>query len=110
MVAKTFELKFTVKVDENHLPLAIDWETNDGNESSNSKSVLIGLWDAKEKNTLRIDLWTQEMTVDEMKRFFHQNLISMADTFKKATNEDEMAADLKDFCAHFAEKMGISNQ
>src|ERR1039458_7316302 len=88
MVAKTFELKFTVQVDENHLPLAIDWETDDGNERSKSKSVLIGLWDSNEKNTLRIDLWTKEMSVDEMKRFFHQNLLSMADTFKKATGED----------------------
>jgi hypothetical protein len=27
------------------------------------------------------------MTVDEMKQFFHQSLLTMADTFEKATGE-----------------------
>ncbi len=107
MAAKTFEIKITVQVDENHLPLAIDWETDDGKEKSRCKSLLLALWDANENNTLRIDLWTKDMSVDEMKRFFHQSLLSMADTLKKATGEEAMTADLKDFSAHFAEKMGI---
>jgi hypothetical protein len=30
---------------------------------------------------MRIDLWTKEMPVDEMKIFFHQTLVAMSDTF-----------------------------
>jgi hypothetical protein len=45
------------------------------------------------------------MKVDEMKRFFHQTLVSMADTLQRATNEDAMAADMRDFARHFREKM-----
>jgi hypothetical protein len=29
---------------------------------------------------MRIDLWTKEMPVDEMKIFFHQTLVAMSDT------------------------------
>ena len=104
---KTSEIKFTVKLDENHLPLSIDWESTDGAEKSQCKSVMIALWDAKENNTLRIDLWTKDMMVDDMKRFFHQSMISMADTFKRATGEEKIAEDMKDFCKHFAQKMEL---
>ena len=105
---KTSEIKFTVTLDENNLPLAINWEASDANEKSSCKSTMITLWDAKESNTLRIDLWTKDMLVDEMKIFFHQTLLSMADTLKRATGEEKIAEDLKDFCAHFAEKMNLS--
>jgi len=106
---KTSEIKFTVNLDENNLPIKINWETSDGSEKSQSKSVMIALWDAIEQNTLRIDLWTKDMSIDEMKQFFHQSLLSMADTFKKATGEDKITEDLKDYCKHFAEKMGLKN-
>jgi hypothetical protein len=32
---------------------------------------------------MRIDLWTKEMPVDEMKIFFHQTLVAMSDTFHR---------------------------
>lgn len=104
---KTSEIKFTVKVDENNLPISIDWDASDAGEKSKCKSVMIALWDAKEENTLRIDLWTKDMMIDDMKKFFHQSLLSMADTFKRATGEEKITEDLKDYCQHFAEKMGI---
>ena len=104
---KTSEIKFTVKLDENNLPLSIDWESTDGKEKSGCKSVMISLWDAKENNTLRIDLWTKDMLIDDMKRFYHQSLLSMGDTFKRATGEEKIVEDLKDFCHHFAEKMEL---
>lgn len=104
---KTSEIKFSITLDENNLPLSINWEAGGMNESGSSKSVLIALWDAKESNTLKIDLWTKDMLADEMKIFFHQTLLSMADTLKRSTGEEAMAEDLKDFCAHFADKMNL---
>ena len=104
---KTSEINFKVTLDENNLPLDIQWESNEAGEKSSCKSVMITLWDAKESNTLRIDLWTKDMLVDEMKIFFHQTLLSMADTLKRATGEEKIAEDMKDFCAHFAEKMNL---
>ena len=104
---KTSEIKFTIKLDENKLPVSIDWEATDEKEKSECKSIMIALWDKKEKNTMRIDLWTKDMLVDEMKQFFHQTLVSMADTFQRATGETEIVGDMKDFSIYFADKMKL---
>jgi gliding motility-associated protein GldC len=108
---KTSDIKLTVHLDDNHVPERIDWEAEDGDLKSASKAVLLSLWDEKERNTLRIDLWTKEMTVEEMKAFFHQNILTLADTFERATSEARMAAQMRDFAAYFAEHMlGVKGQ
>ncbi|MBK6756019.1 MAG: gliding motility protein GldC [Flavobacteriales bacterium] len=82
---KTSDIHLSVQLDDNHVPVRIDWEAEDGGVKSSSKAVLLSLWDEQEKNTLRIDLWTKEMSVEEMKAFFHQNILTLADTFERAT-------------------------
>ncbi len=104
---KQSEIKFTVSLDENNLPEKIDWHATEGGEKSTSKAVMISLWDAKENNTLRIDLWTKDMMVDEMKQFYHQSFLSMADTFERATGEAESAKDIRRFAQNFAEKLEL---
>jgi gliding motility-associated protein GldC len=104
---KQSEIKFTVTLDENNLPEKIDWSATDGEEKSASKSVMIALWDSNENNTLRIDLWTKDMQVDEMKQFYHQCLLSMADTFERATGEAESAKEMRAYAQHFAEKLKL---
>lgn len=102
---KTSDIRLTVQLDANNVPERIDWEAQDTGAVSSSKAVLLSLWDEKERNTLRIDLWTKEMTVEEMKAFFHQNILTLADTFERATGEARMAAQMRDFGAYFAEHM-----
>lgn len=102
---KTSRIRFTVELDENHVPERIAWEADDAAGPSECKSTLISLWDAREQNTLRIDLWTKQMTTDEMKAFFHQNIMTMADTFERATGEAAMAEQMRDFGHYFAEHM-----
>jgi gliding motility-associated protein GldC len=68
---------------------------------------MISVWDHLKKDTLRIDLWTKEMPVDEMKQFYHQTLVSMANSFERATNDTKMSATMRDFCDYFAEKLEI---
>jgi gliding motility-associated protein GldC len=65
------------------------------------------VWDKDERNTLRIDLWNKEMEVDEMKRFVHQTILTLADSFEKATGEKKMADTMRDFCEYYAEKLEI---
>ncbi len=77
---KTSEINFKITVDENHLPVNIKWEAKDAGEQSESKSVMIALWDAKENNTMRIDLWTKDMSIDEMKKFYHQKIMTLTDS------------------------------
>jgi gliding motility-associated protein GldC len=105
---KTSEIKFKVALDENRVPEKIFWTAQDGGiELEEAKAILISVWDSKAKETLRIDLWTKEMPVDEMKIFFHQTLVAMADTFERATHDEKMANTMKDFCEYFAEKLEL---
>lgn len=105
---KTSEIKFTITLDENNLPEKITWEASDAKVKSECKAILLSVWDAAENNTLRIDLYTKDFYVEEMKKFFHQSLHLMGDTFKRATGEEKIVEDLRDYCDHFAEKMGIA--
>lgn len=101
----TSEIRISLQLDENKVPERIDWTAEDTGTKSVSKAMLLSLWDDQEKNTMRIDLWTKEMTVEEMKAFFHQNILTLADTFERATGEGKMAAQMRDFGAYFAEHM-----
>lgn len=105
---KTTEIKLKIHLDENHIPEQLFWDAQDGNVThQEAKAVLLSLWDSKAKEALRIDLWTKEMPVDEMKMFFYQTLHTMADTFYKATSDEKMMQTMKDFCEYFAEKMEL---
>lgn len=105
----TSEIKFVVELDENRVPEKLMWSAQDGGiDLEEAKAMMLSIWDAKSKETLRIDLWTKEMPVDEMKQFFHQTLVAMADTFQRATADEKMAETMKDFCQYFAEKMELT--
>ena len=107
-VKHTSEVKFKIGLDENKVPEEISWTAKDGgiNEEP-SKAVMISVWDYKQKDTLRMDLWTKDMPVDEMKQFYHQTLVSMAESFERATDDAKMGATMKDFCDYFAEKLEL---
>lgn len=102
------EIKFNVELDENRVPEKLTWSAQDGGiENEEAKALLLSIWDSNAQETLRIDLWTKDMPVDEMKKFFHQTLVAMADTFQRATDDEKMADTMRDFCDYFAEKMEL---
>ena len=106
--SKTSEISIQVDLNENNLPVEMTWNAEDSNiRDSIASAFFLSLWDPKQKNTMKIDLWTKDMSVEEMKQFFHQSLLSMADTFEKATGENLICEDLRDFCYLFAEKMKL---
>ena len=101
------DIKFRIGLDENKIPKKIEWVAEDsGMEGMDeAKAIMLSIFDPKSMDTLRIDLWTNEMKVDEMKRFFHQTLLSMSDTLERSTNEKELADDLRNFCKTMATKL-----
>ena len=102
------EITLTVALDENRVPERLNWSAQDGGiDNEEAKAMLLSVWDNKNKESLKIDLWTKDMPVDEMKIFFHQTLVSLSDTFMKATQDEKMTASMKDFCAYFAEKLEL---
>ena len=107
-VKHTSKIEFIVGLDENKVPEKLNWSANDGAiENEEAKALLISVWDHKSKETLRMDLWTKDMPIDEMKQFFHQTLVAMSDTFYRATQDEKMTATMKDFCEYFAEKLEL---
>jgi len=106
---KKAEIKLTINLDDQNVPESIMWESTDAQnkEAMPVKSMMLALWDQNYKNTLRIDLWTKDMPLDEMKMFFYETLMTMGDSFLRATGETNIVEDLRDYCAHFADKMEI---
>lgn len=105
---KSSDIVVSVKTDENKIPKEISWTAEDSDiKDQECKAMILALWDKETGSALRMDLWTSEMMVDEMKMFFYQTLVTMADNFQKATGEDAITEDLRDYCAHFAEKMKL---
>jgi len=110
-IAHTSKITFTVDLDENRVPEEISWTAEDGGITDEaSKAIMLSVWDHKQKDTLRMDLWTKDMPVDEMKQFFHQTLVSMANSFQRATNDEKMSATMLDFCDYFAEKLELKKK
>lgn len=100
---------FDITLDQNKIPEDIKWTAKDGGiENEEAKAIMLAIWDNKSKESLRMDLWTKDMPLDEMKMFFYQSFISMADTFQRATADEKMTETIKDFAAYFAEKMEIT--
>ena len=102
------KIELKVELDENRVPEKLFWTANDGGVSNEeAKALMLSVWDSKTQETLRIDLWTKDMPVDEMKVFFHQTLVAMSNTFNKANQDEKMTATMKDFCDYFAEKLEL---
>jgi gliding motility-associated protein GldC len=111
MAKHTSEIKINVTLDENKIPESLHWSAQDGGVNNEAaKAVLLSVWDHKAKESLRIDLWTKDMPLDEMKVFFHQTLSAMTDTFERATNDAKMSATMRDFCDYFAEKLELKKE
>jgi gliding motility-associated protein GldC len=105
----TSKIELNVELDENRIPEKLSWTAQDGGISNaEAKAIFLSVWDPKAQESLRIDLWTKDMPVDEMKLFFHQTLTAMSDTFMRATQDEKMTATMKDFCHYFAEKLELN--
>ena len=93
-------LKFEVEVDENYLPLNIEMQESDSvTNEKNIKALMISAWSSKTKETLRVDLWTKDMPVNDMFIMYHQTMIGMAESLEKATGQDKIAEAFRDYCS-----------
>lgn len=95
-----------VELDDNRVPENIQWHATESTAAApqKAKAMMISLWDGAEKTALRIDLWTQKMMIDEMADFYYQTLMTMADTYERATQQKELVDDMKNFAKEFYQK------
>lgn len=95
-----------VLLDVNKIPEQISWKASDSSTdmAQKAKAMSVAFWDGSDKSALSIDLWTKDMMVDEMADFYYQMLMTMADTFNRATKYQDMTDDMKKFAKDFFEK------
>ena len=105
---KKSQIKIDVTLGENRIPEEISWSALDQNQiDQKAKAMLLALFDEENKETLKIDLWTKDMQVVEMDRFFYQTLRGLAETYFRATNNQKLAGAMQQFAQYFGEETEI---
>lgn len=103
------EIKIRIDLDEQRVPAHIEWIASEAGQQqpSASKSVFISFLDKDTLDTSTLFLWTKECQVAEMDRNVFYGLTAMADGYYKATNNSELANEMRRFVQYFGEKTGI---
>ncbi|MBL7857057.1 MAG: gliding motility protein GldC [Cyclobacteriaceae bacterium] len=97
---KKSDITFTVHLDQNNIPDKIYWDATEkpDPEMAETKAISLAIWDQKQKNTLRIDLWTKDMPVNEMKRFYIDCIGGLAQSALTATGDEFLAQEMNALC------------
>ena len=102
----TSSINIDVTLDKDRVPEDIRWNASDSRteQARKAKAMMLAFWDGADKSALRIDLWTKEMMIDEMADFFYQTMMTMADTWQRATQDPALVNDIKQFSQEFYRK------
>lgn len=102
----TSQIDIRVSLDDNKVPENIIWRATDSDSDAdnNANAMFLSFWDNTDKNALRIDLWTKEMTVEEMADFTYQAMMGISETYKRATKDDELSDGIKKFAEDFLKR------
>src|ERR1700744_6509704 len=102
----TSSINIEVTLDPHPIPANTRWTATESTAENarKAKAMMLSFWDGADKTALRIDLWTKDMMVDEMADFFYQTLMTMADTYGRATNHKEIVEEMKSFAKNFIGK------
>jgi len=96
---KKTEITFRVELDDQQVPEKIMWKATDGSPKfEKTKTISVNLWDQEKQNTLRIDLWSKDLRVDEMKKFYVDILGGMSQTILSSTGDTFISNKLKTLC------------
>jgi gliding motility-associated protein GldC len=108
-IVKRSQIRIDVLLDKDNMPEQIQWDADDSDMDGKqeAKSVLLAMWDGLQQNAMRIDLWTKEMNVEEMNLFIFQTFATLADTYERATNNREVADEMRDFAHHLGHKLNV---
>lgn len=110
-IAKTSDITIRVGLDEANVPMNIAWKADDSPDTPGFKSckaILLSLFDEEYRDTYKIDLWTSQLQIGEMNKFMYQTLRALADTYYRATNNTEIANDMRKFVQYFGEKTEVT--
>ena len=83
-MTKTNQIILDVTLDENQIPERIMWTATSADQAEETRAFFLSLFDPTRKDTLKIDLWTKEMNIDDMRLFMYNTLKSMGRSYAKA--------------------------
>lgn len=108
---KKSAINFTIELDDHNIPEKIFWDATDkpGAGPSETKSISVSLWDHTQKNTLRIDLWSKDMPVDDMKRFHIECLGGIAQSILSSTQDEYMSNEINALCERLVSHLKKGN-
>ena len=109
MISRTAEIKLTVDLDAENLPTRIEWQASEAAVDAPTlcQSMMLSVWDGENKTTAAIDLWTKDTTIDDMNLYFYQVFHKMADTYLRATKNEDIANSIHDFGNGFGSSLGL---
>ena len=109
MPPRTAEIKVTVELNDQNLPTGIAWQATEGEEKGDTacQAMMLSFWDSEKQAVAAIDLWTEEMTIEEMNHYFYQVIHKLADTYLRATKDDAIAREIHAFGDGFGKTSGV---
>ena len=110
---KKTSITIDVNLDDNHVPEKLSWSAPDGGiDQQETHAMFLSTWDKENQESARIDLWTKEMPVDQMRVFVHQTLVGIHNSYMKSTQDVEMGKAFQQFCDYFSSehKLGMAQK
>ncbi|MEM6878931.1 MAG: gliding motility protein GldC [Bacteroidota bacterium] len=104
-INKQSGIKVGIGLDEEKMPVYLDY-AGEGEMPRECKAAFLSFFAKDTKETMKIDLWTKDMQIVEMDRFYYQMLRSMTETYFKATQNKDLANDFQQFVFYFGQKTG----
>jgi gliding motility-associated protein GldC len=98
---KKSEITFSITLDHNNIPETLSWQATDSPEGAapqQVRTVAISIWDHLSQGTMKIDLWTKEMEVPDMKRFVIDSIGGLGESLKTATGDQMMHQQIMALC------------
>ena len=104
---RTSEIRLKVELDDKNVPEKIFWQAEDSDVAGlqETKAFNLSLWEQEKQETLSMSLWAKDMPVHEMKKFFIDNIGSMAQTIEASTGDTVMDQEMYNLCQRLAQHL-----
>lgn len=102
---KKSKISVEVNLDEQNIPESINWsaEDNQNGAEQDTNAISLSFWDREKQDTLTLDLWTKDMDVMEMKKFYINMIGSASNSILNATGDEFMSSEMANLCEKLVE-------
>ena len=108
---KQSEIRVNVELDDKNIPEKIFWTAEDlDNKVTEAKAINISVWEHSKRETLRLELWTKDMPIIDMKMMCIDTIGGMAETIKNSTGDEKMANAMQALCQELAQHLKKEHQ